>query len=262
MRKIDKHMLIAAGALLALSVVLIGVGSAVLTDGEVAAPDPENETVAVDAEFSGGTTGDPSEDMTVELSRDGTVIRSDTITGQVGAVNTSEVSLTGLSAGPMDLNVTTTDDTNVDLVETRMETTRQTGINIIENDTLLVDVQFDAAETTNATVEIEDETGTVVNTTELSFDPIEAEDGSGIETVEIEASSDLGNVTVHVTTTSIYGYDGVYVSKGSTTGGGGGGAGGGQNLIDWFTGLSPLNKAYVVGGLFSAFSTVAIYWRL
>jgi hypothetical protein len=258
MRKIDKWTLGLSALLAAVAVLLIvGSAAAMLTEGNVTAQDPENETIAVDADFS------YSEDMTVELTRDGTVIRSETITGQQGYTNTSEMPLTGLSSDSYNLSVSTTNDANVTLVETRMETTRSTGINLTENDTVLVDVEFDAVEETNATVEIVDETGTAVNSTDLTFSPIAAEDGSGLETVEYEATADHGNITVNVETSEIWGYEGVYVEAGDATTGGGGGAGGGSsgNPVEWFRGLSQLNQFFLGMAGVSLVSTVFLIRR-
>ena len=257
MRKIDKWTLGLSALLAAVAVLLIvGSAAAVLTEGNVSAQDPENETIAVDADFS------YSEDLTLNLTRDGTVIRSETITGQQGYTNTSEMALTGLSSDSYNLSVESTNDANVTVLETRMETTRSTGINLTQNDTVLVDVEFDAIEETNATVEIVDETGTVVNSTNLTFDPIAAEDGSGIETVEYEASADHGNITVNVETSEIWGYETVYVERGDATTGGGGGAGGsGGDPIEWFVGLSQLNQFFIGMAGLSLVSTVILIRR-
>ena len=257
-RKIDKWTLGLSALLAAVAVLLIvGSAAAALTDGNVTAEDPENETIAVDADFS------YSEDLTLDLTRDGTLIRSETITGQQGYVNTSEMALTGLSSDSYNLTVSTTNDANVTLVETRMETTRSTGINLTENDSVIVDVEFDAIEETNATVEIVDETGSVVNSTDLKFSPIAAEDGSGIETVEYEAASDHGNITVNVETSEIWGHEGVYVERGDATTGGGGGAGGGSggDPVEWFKGLSQLNQFFLGMAGLSLLSTVFLIRR-
>lgn len=258
-RKIDKWTL-GLSALLAAVAVLLVVGSAaaVLTEGNVTAQDPENETIAVDADFSGST----SEDLTLNLTRDGTVIRSETITGSPGESKTSEMALTGLLSNSYNLSVESTNDANVDVVETRMETTRSTGIKLTENDTVLVDVEFDAVEETNATVEIVDETGTVVNSTKLNFSPIAAEDGSGIKTVEYQAPADHGNITVNVETSEIWGYEGVYVERGDAPTAGGGGAGGsGGDPVEWFKSLSQLNQFFLGMAGLSLVSTVFLIRR-
>jgi hypothetical protein len=258
MRKIDKWTLGLSALLAAVAVLLIvGSAAAMLTEGNVTAQDPENETIAVDADFS------YSEDLTLNLTRDGTLIRSETITGQQGYTNTSEMPLTGLSSDSYNFTVESTNDANVTLLETRMETTRSTGINLSENDTVLVDVEFDAVEETNATVEIVDEAGTVVNSTDLTFSPIAAEDGSGLETVEYEAQSNHGNITVNVETSEIWGYEGVYVGRGDATTGGGGGAGEGSNgnPVEWFKSLSQLNQFFLGMAGLSLVSTVVLIRR-
>jgi len=257
MRKIDRWTLGASALLLAISAALvIGSAAAVLTDGNVTAQDPENETIAVDADFSG------SQDLTLNLTSDGTPIRSETISGAAGESKTSEMPLTGLSSDSYNLAVESTNDADVDVVETRMETTRSTGIELTENDSVLVDVDFSAVEETNATVEIVDETGTVVNSTKLNFSPIAAEDGSGIETVEYEAGSDHGNITVNVETSEIWGYEGVYIERGDAATGGGGGAGGsGEDPVEWFKGLSQLNQFFLGMAGLSLLSTVFLIRR-
>jgi hypothetical protein len=250
--KENRKLALGGIALAISSVLLLGVGAAVLDQGSVSVDDPENQTIAVDADFS------YAEDLTVDLVQDGTTVRTETITGTAGYENTSTMDLTGIQSGTFDLNITSTDDTNVSLQETRMETTRQTGINITENDTLLVDVEFDAVETTTALVEIEDETGSTVNSTTLTFDPIEASDGSGIITEEYTADRDLGNVTVHVTTSEIWGHESVYVTDERTTSGGGAGTVDGKDLVGYLGSLGPVEYIWIVVGAFSVLTSFYI----
>jgi len=198
----------------------VGLGSAVLTEGSISADQPDNQQLETDLQYSdNGTTVD------LNLSKDGTVVESvtdsNTTTGTT-ALQTATLDMTGLAAGDLALNVTATDESNVSVAETRMVTEQTDALNMTANETYTVDVEFDATQTTNATVEWLDDTGTVINSTQLSFDPIDYEDGSGVMTAEITPSSDYNFTDVRVTTTNAYGYEAVYVF-GDDTGVAGGG---------------------------------------
>jgi len=96
-------------------------------------------------------------------------------------------------------------------------------MNLTANDSTTVDVGFAAEQTTNATVEWVDDSGTVINSTTLEFDPIDFADGTGVLTAEFEPSSDYNNTDIRVTTSPASGYDGVFVlGNGSGTVAGGG----------------------------------------
>jgi len=216
-----KHRNLVITALLAVGLLAaVGIGSAVLTEGTISADQPDNQDLKVDLQYSGnGTTVD------VNLSKDGSVVESvtdsNTTTGTT-ALQTATVDMTGLAAGYFNLSVEAADESNVTVAETRIVTEQTDALNMTANETYTVDVEFDAVETTNATVEFVDDTGTVLNSTELSFDPIDYEDGSGIMSAEYEPSSDYNFTDVRVTTTNAYGYEAVYVTDPGTGVAGGG----------------------------------------
>jgi len=220
-----KHKLLTGvGVILAIAgLVALSAGvSAVLTDGSVTSDQPGNQTVQVDADFSGtGTT------IEANLTRDGTVVQSDSATETGGNSTTLSLPLTGLDSGDFSLNVTGTDESNVTVTDTRMVTEQTEVLDVTENDSVAVDVGFDAAEATNASVTISSSTGTTLRDETVSFDPIEYEGGTGYKTVEWTPSSDYDNVTVRVETNPVYGHDAVYsvVEGDGATGGIIGGAG-------------------------------------
>ena len=218
-----KYLRVAAGLLLIAGlVVAIGAATAILTSGTVTSDQPENQTVEVDMDFSGAATAD------VEIVRDGTVVQSDSVTGASGESHTVSVPMTGLASGDFELNVTADDETVVDVTETRMVTEQTEMLDVTENDTVAVDVGFDAQEVTNASVTITSDTGTTLRDETVSFDPIEYEGGTGYKTVEWTPSSNYENVTVTVETSPVYGHDAVYSvidGDGGATGGVIGGAG-------------------------------------
>jgi hypothetical protein len=218
-----KYLRVAAGLLLIAGlVVAIGAATAILMNGTVTSDQPENQTVEVDMDFSGAATAD------VEIVRDGTVVQSDSVTGASGESHTVSVPMTGLASGDFELNVTADDETVVDVTETRMVTEQTEVLDVTENDSVAVDVGFDAQEVTNASVTITSDTGTTLRDETVSFDPIEYEGGTGYKTVEWTPSSNYENVTVTVETSPVYGHDAVYSvidGDGGATGGVIGGAG-------------------------------------
>jgi hypothetical protein len=219
-----KYLRVAAGLLLIAGlVVAIGAATAILTSGTVTSDQPQNQTVEVDLEFiDGGTTAD------VELSRDGTVVQSETVTESTATTTTASLPLTGLAEGDFSLDVTGADESNVSVADTRMVTKQTEVLDVNENDSVAVDVGFDAQEVTNASVAITSDTGTTLRDETVSFDPIEFEGGTGYKTVEWTPSSNYENVTVTVETSPVYGHDAVYSvidGDGGATGGVIGGAG-------------------------------------
>ena len=216
-----KYLRVAAGLLLIAGALLaIGAASAILSSGTVTSDQPENQTVEVDMDFSGAATAD------VEIVSDGTVVQSDSVTGASGESHTVSVPMTGLASGDFELNVTADDETVVDVTETRMVTEQTDVLDVTENDTVAVDVGFDAEAVTNASVTIIDDSGTTQRDETVSFDPIEYENGDGYKTVEWTPSSNYENVSVTVETNPVYGHDAVYSVVESNEGATGGILGG------------------------------------
>jgi len=190
----------------AVAVLAVGTGAAALSTGDVTLTDPANETVTVDADFSG------SADVTLSLSQDGTEVQSETISGASGDSKTASMPMQGLSTGDYNLTVSATDESVVTLSDPTMQTTRSAVLNVTQNETVAVDVLFDTDTTTSATVNISDSSG-VLNTSTLTFDPVETAGTTGTETVEWDATTD-GQLDVTVTTNA-YAYDGIAVTQDS-----------------------------------------------
>lgn len=208
-------------AALAVGVVALGLtlggASAQLADGNITLDQPDNQQVEVDVSATGAA------DVTAELTNDGSVVADETISVADGDNDTLTLDTTGLASGEVALNVTADDETVVEVDETRVVTEMTDALEANENDTVAVDVEFDATETTTADVTISDN-GTDLNSTTLEFDPIDYEDGSGMLTHEYEVSQDYGNVNATVETAPASGYEGAWVSVDDDSGflGGGG----------------------------------------
>lgn len=202
------YTLLAVG--IALGLVLVGgFASAQLTETTVTADQPDNQTVEADLTFSGtGTTA------TAELSRDGTVVASENVTGSGTDNLTAAVDMTGLQADDYNLSISATDESNVSVDTTRMRTHQTDALNVTENETVQVDVGFVAEQQTNATVEISQGSQTL-NTTTLQFDPVDADDGAGVETLTWESTTS-GYLNVTVETTPASGYNSVTVQSGDS----------------------------------------------
>jgi len=195
---------------LALAVVTISLAApaaALIVDETITADHPDDQEVTADFTLDGDVT-----DHAVELSRDGTVLQSDTVSGVSGDTATATLPLTGLSEG--EFNISSADNTNLILDSTTMTVTRTDVVNVSQNDTVTADVAFAADETANATVTFDQSTTT--NSTDLSYDPIEADGGSETQTAEYVAEED-GNVTVTVQVTNAHAYGGLWVSAGDET---------------------------------------------
>jgi hypothetical protein len=204
-----------------LALFLVGaaaIGAATLTNGTISGDQPDNQQVEVGLDYSGtGTT------VTANLTSGGTVVESATDSDSSGGTGTAVLDLTGLQVADYSLNVTATDESNVSVSEIRMNTTQDRG-NLTANETYTVDVGYDATQVTNSTVEYLDQNGNVINTTNLSFDPIDYQDGSGVLTAEWTPSQDYNYTDVRVTTTPAYGYESMFtVNLGGIVGGGGSG---------------------------------------
>jgi len=199
-----------------LAVIGAGIGAATLTDDSVSLDQPDNQHVEVDLDYSGDAT------TTVNLSKDGTTVLSATNTSST--VGNVSIDTTGLDTGDYNLSVTADDESNVSIDETRIVTEQTDVWNMTANETYTVDVYYDAQQVTNATVEFLDDSGTVLNSTTLSFDPVEYADGSGVLTAEFTPSSDYNFTDVRVATDPASGYDSMFtVDLGGIVGGGGSG---------------------------------------
>lgn len=198
-------LLVAALAVALVAFGLAGGASAQLVDDNVTVSDPGNQQIEVDVSFSN------SADVTAALETDGSTVESATVSGTAGTSDTLVLDTTGLQSGEFALNISATDETNVTVDDTRMITQRYSALNVSQNDTVLVDVEFDSAETTSATVNLSNN-GAQVNTTTLSFDPVQFEDGSGIKTAEFELDTDYTALNATVETTPASGYSEAWVS--------------------------------------------------
>jgi hypothetical protein len=216
-----------------------GTGSAALASANITADQPDNQTVDVVVSFSGST------DATAELSRDGSVVESTTVSGTSGDTKTLPLDMSGLASGEFALDVSATDESVVTVENTTMVTTKPAQLNVTQNETVVVDVGFDASNPTNATVQLTN-SETVLNESTLQFDPVEAEDGTGIKTAKWEADADYSAVNVTVETIPASGYSEMWVDLQDSSGLFGGGivAGANRNQI--------LGFLVVLGGLIVA----------
>lgn len=198
--------------LVGLLVLAVGVGAltagglAQATEETVTLNSPNSQTVEVDAVWEG--TGN----ITAELSKDGTVVESDTAQGTNGSLSTLSLDGTGLAKD--DYTLTVSSHENATVAGTRLVTDKTPALNLTQNDTVAVDVEFDAIETTNATITLSDG-GTDVNSTELTFNPVEYSDGTGIKTWESELGQDVDGLNATIETTPASGYTEAWVSEGS-----------------------------------------------
>jgi hypothetical protein len=197
------------GLVLAGLAVLLAVGfgaaGAALVDTPVNIDEPDNQQVEVDVSFSG------SADATANLTSGGTEVVSQTVSGADGDTKTITLDLDGLAATEMNLHVSATDESNVTVDQTRLVTERDSQIDVVENDTVYVDVEYDSDEMVNSTVEFRND-GVVLNSTDLTFDPVDFEDGSGMKTAEWESGSDYSAVNVTVSTYPASGQETIFVS--------------------------------------------------
>lgn len=214
------------GLLIALSLAaLLTVGAAASTDQTVTLSDPENQTIKTTAVWDG------SGNVSMELIRDGSVVASDSAAGSSGLA-TLEIDATGHSEGEYQLSISSTENVSVD--EPRLVTERDTQLTVSTNQTVAVDVEFDATAQTNATVSLSED-GSQIDSSELRFDPVAYEDGTGLKTAEFTLAEDRESLNVSITAQPASGYEQVWVSQADDSGGliGGGGivAGADRNQI-------------------------------
>jgi hypothetical protein len=217
--------------LVGLLVLAVGVGaltvggSAQATEETVTLNSPNSQTVEVDAVWDG--TGN----ITAELQKDGTVVESATAQGTNGSLTTLSLQGTGLAKDDYTLSVSSAE--NATVASTRLVTDKTPALNLSQNDTVAVDVEFDAIETTNATVTLSDG-GTDINSSQLTFDPVEYSDGSGIKTWTYELGQDVDALNASIESVPAGGYEQAWVSEdsgGALLGGGGIIAGASRNQI-------------------------------
>jgi len=190
----------------------------------VTSDQPDNQTVEVDFGFSGDT------DAHLDLVSDNETVKSTTINGTAGTTQTANLSLAGLSVGDYDVELSADNSGQAQVNDTRMVTHQPAALNVSENETVAVDVGFNAETLSNATVTFE-QSGTQLNSTTVEFDPIEADDGTGVETVEWEATTS-GEIDVTVETAPVESYGSVVVSTDDSGLIGGGGIVGGVEARD------------------------------
>jgi len=198
--------------------------SAITVGGEtnITADQPDNQTVEVNVSFAADT------EATANLTKDDATVVSETVSGTAGTNQTATLDMTGLSDGTYGLTVDSPDSANVTVEDTVLVTEQIAALNATDNETVAVDVEFDADQVTNATVTFEQGTDTNVST--IQFDPVAADDGTGIETVTYETNR-TGDVNVTVETSPASGYAATWVSGESDSAFGGAFAGATTNHI-------------------------------
>jgi len=201
-RKITTALVLAVVATISLAVP----AAAMLVDDSIHADHPDDTEVQVDVSMSDTVNNHP-----INISRDGTVLKSQTISGVSGDTAKLTFDLTGLSAG--DFNLTATDHENATVDSTSITVTKTDVLNATKGETVEADVGFQADETASATVSFNQDTST--NTSSLSFDPIEAEGGEEVQTAEYVAEEN-GTVDVTIEVTKAHVYDGAWISMQDT----------------------------------------------
>jgi len=185
------------------SITLITGAAALEYQGDVTIDQPDNQHLEVNISFSGSVTDHP-----IELSRDGTVVQSTTVSGSSGGTATATLSTTGLSDG--EFNLTVPDNTALTVERTELVTTHTNEYNLSEGDTVTAEVGFDGSQTANATVVFDQINYT--NTSTLQFDPVEASGGNEVLSTEYTANED-GNVSITTTVNDASLADGVWTVK-------------------------------------------------
>jgi hypothetical protein len=218
--------ILAVLALLALCISLtVAGGLAASTEQTVTLSDPDNQTLQTTALWDG------SGNVSMELRRDSSVVDSDSASDSSG-METLKIDATGLSEGEYQLTVTATENVSVD--EPRLVTERDTGLRASANETVAVDLDFNAIEQINSTVSLSQD-GTQVDSSEIRFDPVAYEDGTGIKTAEFELTEDRDSLNLSITAQPASGYKQAWVSHVDNSDGliGGGGiiAGASRNQI-------------------------------
>jgi len=210
------YMAILTAALVVGIGAVIGSAGAVLVDETVSLDDPGNQTVEASVDFSGST------DATMNLSRSGTTVKSTTDSGSSGDTKTLSINGTGLDTGEYNLTVSASDESSTTLNETRLETSRTDVVEVSEtqNETVVVDVAFAHDSTANATVSIKDSTGSEVNSSTISYDPVAASGGTDLLTTRYDTSGETvdGNLTVDITTVPAAANDESFVSLDKSSG--------------------------------------------
>jgi len=182
-------------------------GDTALTVGSeinVTADQPDNQTVEVDFDFADSTNA------TVDLVSDGNVITSDEVAGTAGDTITASVNLTGLVTGEYQIQTSSPEPTNVTVNSTRMAVSQYPALNVSANETVSVDLGFNAEDHTNATVRFVRD-GTELYNETVAFDPVQFEGGSGVKTVSYEAESS-GDVDVEIAVAPAESYGSTSVS--------------------------------------------------
>lgn len=173
--------------------------------GNVTGHDPDNQTVGIDVSIAeDGTEG------TLALERDDDTVASHDFSGDNDETRNVQIPMTGLATDEFEL-VANASAGSFEVDHTRMITDHHDVFNATENQTVEVDVEFDASDYSEATVLFEQ--GTESNETVLEFDPVDYEDGSGLLTAEWDAETD-GYVDVTVETEPADSYEASWAAQG------------------------------------------------
>jgi hypothetical protein len=224
----------------ALGLALLSVGGlAQSTNETVTLNEPNTQTVEIPVTFSN------SGNVTADLSKDGTVVESDSVSGSSG---TSTLLLDGTGLAQDDYTLTVGSHENATVGESTIIDEKRANLTLSKNDTVAVDVEFDAQTVTTANITLSDG-GTQLNTSSLVFDPVEFEDGNGIKTYEYQLQQNVTGLNATVETTTAAGYSQAWVSEDT-----GGSLIGGAGIIAGASETQILGFLAVVAGLVLAYN--------
>jgi len=237
-------------AVLAFGGVLAGLAAAdVVSTTDVKLDDPDNQTAAVDVEFS----ADNSEAVVELVDANGDVQASETLTGNSSDTATASFDASGLAQGGYSIDVsngTNTATGDLTVLETRHTTA--TTVNVTAaNETVFVDVGFAAAQNATASIEVRDGDGTLVNQTTVDYVAADHEDNQTVITEEFQdENATAGDWSVEVQVTDADAYDSLTIDA-LEDGGlfGGGLTGTTAGLPNWLLGVLVLAAlAYATRG--------------
>ncbi len=196
---------------LMLSVMVIGVGSAVMVSESVYVHQPGDDSVEATVDFSAGTTA------YADLIKDGSSVQSVQATGTAGNSTVLSIDTTGIQSGDYTLNVSSDDEANTTVSSTTVVSTRADVLNATsgENETLTMDVGFSGDKNASSQVMVTGPGGSTLYTETLTYDPANHSENSTILTTEFTSDSTDGNLTVVAETSPASVYDGMWVSEDS-----------------------------------------------
>lgn len=190
-----------------------------VTSETVDLDDPNNESIEVDVSYSSSYAG--STVAVVLEESDGTELINQTTTGSADSTGTVTLDPSGLNpdtSKTLRIKSPSGNEADISVSETRIirtisnVTTVETGN---ESTDISVDIGFDSASKTNATVRALDSNGTELTNESVIFDPVETDGTEGIETTTLTINETQSNqtVTVETTVSPASGYSSVHAEE-------------------------------------------------